>query len=141
MDGAGVVALAVAADACRHCQQTYCGAALVVRRSCFAAVWRRSLGAMVGDIRVCIIRVDATMFRYVSSKRRANQCFPIVWYCCYSLAAGGGVKSQERWTEQLRHSRCGSTPAIRPALRSSHQCGGSMASITSCKVTYSAQDS
>jgi hypothetical protein len=47
MDGAGVVALAVAADACRHWKQTYCVAGLVVRRICFAARWRCNLGAMV----------------------------------------------------------------------------------------------
>ena len=48
MVGAGVVALAVAADACRHWKQTYCVAGVVVRRTCFAARWRCSLGAMVG---------------------------------------------------------------------------------------------
>jgi hypothetical protein len=48
IEGAGVVALAVAAEACRHCLQTYCGAGLRERRSCFAAGWRRSRGAMLG---------------------------------------------------------------------------------------------
>jgi hypothetical protein len=48
IEGAGVVAVAVAAEACRHCQQTYCGAGLRERRSCFAAGWRRSLGAILG---------------------------------------------------------------------------------------------
>lgn len=48
IEGAGVVAVAVAAEACRHCRQTYCGAGLMERRSCFAAGWRRSLGAMSG---------------------------------------------------------------------------------------------
>lgn len=43
MGAAGVVALAI--DACRHCQQTYCGLGAIGRRSCF--VGSRILGAMV----------------------------------------------------------------------------------------------
>lgn len=51
MGGAGVVALAAAVDACRHCQQTYCGARVVVaaRRSCFD--WRRNRGGIVNGVR------------------------------------------------------------------------------------------
>lgn len=56
MGGAGVVALAVAADACRHCQQTYCGAGVCVRRSCFAD-WRRILGAILGDLSYVVCSV------------------------------------------------------------------------------------
>jgi len=78
MDGAGVVALAVAADACRHWKQTYCVAGLDVRRICFAARWRCSLGAMVGGKCVNFLGVVATRIRYDWSKRRANQCFPNV---------------------------------------------------------------
>ena len=77
MDGAGVVALAVAADACLHWKQTYCVAGLVVRRICFAARWRCSLGAMVGSGCVYLVRGVATIYRYICSKRRASQCFPI----------------------------------------------------------------
>lgn len=50
MGGAGVVALAVVAEACRHCQQTYCGAGLMERRRCFEAGWRRSLGAILAVV-------------------------------------------------------------------------------------------
>lgn len=91
MDGAGVVALAVAADACRHWKQTYCVAGVVVRRTCFAARWRCSLGAMVDGGSVCVVNGIATMNACVCSKRRANQCFPIRWCCCAmrSPLAGG----------------------------------------------------
>lgn len=77
MDGAGVVALAVAADACLHWKQTYCVAGVVVRRSCFAACWRCSLGAMLDGGCVSLDGGIATEDRYSCSKRRASQCFPI----------------------------------------------------------------
>ena len=77
MDGAGVVALAVAADACLHWKQTDCVAGVVVRRTCFAARWRCSLGAIVGGGCVCVVDGVAAIKWYSCSKRRASECFPI----------------------------------------------------------------
>jgi hypothetical protein len=80
IEGAGVVAVAVAAEACRHCRQTYCGAGLMERRSCFAAGWRRNLGAMLGCCDcVFLCCVGKSSGRAVSEyeERRAIQCFPM----------------------------------------------------------------
>jgi hypothetical protein len=77
MDGAGIVALAVAADAYLHWKQTYWVAGVVVRRTCFAARWRCSLGAIVGGGCVCVVDGVAAIKWYSCSKRRASECFPI----------------------------------------------------------------
>lgn len=139
MDGAGVVALAVAADACRHCKQTYCGAELVVRRSCFAACWRRSLGAMVGGMGYCIVYgMRQISSRVAVREEQVNASQSSGAAAIRSPLAFGGVKSQERWTEQLRHSRLW-LKAPQFALSSSHQCGGdeeSMVSIVECELVY-----
>ena len=68
IDGAGVVALAVAADACRHWKQTYCVAGVVVRRTCFAACWRLSLGAIVGGVCVYVVGELSTKARMVAAR-------------------------------------------------------------------------
>ena len=121
MDAAGVVALAVAADACRHWKQTYCVAGVLVRRSCFAARWRCSLGAIVGGGCVYVVGGVATINWYNCSKRRASQCFPIGWCCCASLPSPlAGVKSQERcpWSRAAQAlPRLPQVAAICPATR------------------------
>ena len=103
IEGAGVVAVAVAAEACRHCQQTYCGAGLTESRSCFAAGWRRSLGAMLGYCACGWMRcIRRSSSRVVDKhcERRAIQCFPIAQRST-SLAHPRRVKSQEVWTGEM----------------------------------------
>ena len=120
IEGAGVVAVAVAAEACRHCQQTYCGAGLMESRSCFAAGWRRSLGAMLGYCGCGWMRcIRRSSSRVVDKhcERRAIQCFPIAQRST-SLAHPRRVKSQEVWTgRDVWHFRCGFCNAAIVSLR------------------------
>ena len=112
--------MAVAAEACRHCQQTYCGAGLMESRSCFAAGWRRSLGAMLGYCGCGWMRcIRRSSSRVVDKhcERRAIQCFPIAQRST-SLAHPRRVKSQEVWTgRDVWHFRCGLCNAAIVSLR------------------------
>lgn len=122
MDGAGVVALAVAADACRHWKQTYCVAGVVVRRTCFAARWRCSLGAMVGgDVYVSsvVLRQLIGVLAAREEQVNASQLVVLLLVCALHWLAGSEV------ARKMGQSRSG-TPAFASSRRnlpcnSSHQ--------------------